>query len=172
MLTIHGNENVETSLYATYSDLGIVSVAFQRATVGQRIELSDGVTALPLVAEHADQYEQALNYVLSVGERNLLIGNDTGWYSCPTWEALVEIGLDVAVLDCTSGGVVYRQHHMGVAAVAEMKQEMLRRGILREGSRVIANHFSHNGHMLHDQLCAYFEPHGIEVGYDGMNVEL
>ncbi len=175
-LTIHGNEQVQVSLYATYSDPSILAVSFSLAKAGEVIELPDGVTALPLEASHASDFEHALNYVLSVNGRSLLIGNDTGWYSEATWELLSDRhsdrNLDIVVLDCTSGAIEYREHHLGVQAVLDMKQEMLRRGIINESTRFIANHFSHNGKMLHEDLKRFFEPRGIEVGYDGREEEL
>jgi phosphoribosyl 1,2-cyclic phosphate phosphodiesterase len=33
---------------------------------------------------------------------------------------------------------------------------------------VVANHFSHNGGANYEALCQWFAPHGIEVAYDGM----
>ncbi len=43
-------------------------------------------------------------------------------------------------------------------------------GCLGEDSRVIANHFSHNGHALHTDLEEIHGPAGIEVGHDGMTL--
>ena len=171
-LIVHGNEQVAVTLYAMYSDPSILAVEYQEAKPGETIALSDGVTATPVIASHAAEFELALNYVLHVDGRSILVGNDTGWYVDSTWDALAEMGLDVVVLDCTAGDVDYRDHHLGVEGVAAAKQEMLRRGIIREDTRFIANHFSHNGHMLHDALERFFAPHGIEVGYDGLEVEV
>jgi phosphoribosyl 1,2-cyclic phosphate phosphodiesterase len=36
----------------------------------------------------------------------------------------------------------------------------------------VVNHFSHHGQTLHEELCAWFAPHGIQVGYDGMVIDV
>jgi phosphoribosyl 1,2-cyclic phosphate phosphodiesterase len=45
-------------------------------------------------------------------------------------------------------------------------------GALAPNARKIATHFRHNGAALCDELTEYFTPHGIEVAYDGMVVEV
>ena len=34
----------------------------------------------------------------------------------------------------------------------------------------VVNHFSHNGNAMHAELCDFFEPKGIVVGYDGLEL--
>ena len=34
------------------------------------------------------------------------------------------------------------------------------------------NHFSHNGHLLYDELVKLAAPHDIEISYDGMKLTL
>ncbi len=125
-----------------------------------------------LKASHAGHEEKALNYVIEREGSALLIGNDTGWWSEETWADIGKFRLDVAVLDCTYGLAAPEQRawHLGAGAVVSMRDELRRRGALKAGARVIANHFSHNGGGSHQELCDWFAPHGIEVGYDGMTL--
>ena len=61
---------------------------------------------------------------------------------------------------------------MGAPDVVEFRDELMSRGALGEDCRVIANHFSHNGYWLHSDLEQFLNPEGIEVGFDGMTVEV
>jgi len=124
----------------------------------------------PLEASHAVPEEEALNYVIECGDVALLIANDTGWWEEPTWEAVRRFRLDAAIIDCTYGllNPDHRAWHLGAGAVVEMRDRLAEMGVLKSGAYVVANHFSHNGVGLYEDLCDWFSPHGIEVGYDGM----
>ena len=37
---------------------------------------------------------------------------------------------------------------------------------------MVLTHFSHNGHMLHDELVAAARPEGFDVAYDGVIYEI
>ena len=39
------------------------------------------------------------------------------------------------------------------------------------GGTFVANHFSHNGHWLYEDLENFFKPHNILVAYDGMEID-
>lgn len=137
------------------------------------VTVSGDLNVLAIGANHAPELD-ALNYILSRGGRKLLISNDTGFWSPASWRTASEQQVDCAVIDTTMA-LVYAGHdqgHMGVEAVVRFRDELLKRGALAPGARVIANHFSHNGNSLHHELEAFFRPHGIEVGFDGMKLEI
>ena len=113
-----------------------------------------------------------MNYRIEGGGRAALLGHDTGWYDAPSWESAGEKPLDLLVLDCTYGNSDSDRGHLGCPAVVRFRDELAKRGGLASEARVIATHFSHNGGWLHEDLEAYFQPHGIEVAYDGMKVAL
>ena len=45
-------------------------------------------------------------------------------------------------------------------------------GALRPTGLAVVNHFSHNGLNLHEELCDGFAPYGIQVGYDGLVLDV
>ena len=139
---------------------------------GEWISLDNGVRALPLAADH-DRSETCVFYLFEVDGKFLLQANDTGWFPDATWAMLRDYSLDVVVLDSTSGSIKDGKHgHMGCNWVVTARDQMLKEGILKPEHRCIANHFSHNGGWLHEELEAYLGPQGIEVGYDGMHPAL
>ena len=169
-LTLYGSRKVADLLHQRLAPpVEECSADFCVVRPGQEIDLGGGRTVLCLAAAH-DAAEECLNFLLRSPKETILVGNDTGWWPEETWERLAEERLDVVVLDCTYGlGNTYGGH-LGVEQVLAARQELLRLGALHASSRVVANHFSHNGHCLHADLQAALEPEGIEVGYDGMVV--
>ena len=61
-----------------------------------------------------------------------------------------------------------RSYHLGAFATLAMRDRLQELGVLREGCCCVANHFSHNGVTLHEELCDFFGAHGMETGHDGM----
>jgi len=141
-----------------------------RVRTYERVELRTG-TAFPLIAAH-DPNETCHLYYIEKNGKSILYGHDTGTIPEETWEWLKDKKLDLAILECTMGLGDYRETHMNVEAVLESKERMIGYGMLKPDSRIVVTHFSHNAGLLHTELCAIFEPRGIEVAYDGMALEL
>ncbi len=127
---------------------------------------------LPIPASHSS-YLNPVNYILFRRGRTLLAAFDTGWYSEQTWSALNEWQFDVLVAECTTGHKSDPMNeHLSVHSVKRMHSELKRRGCLKDTSRFVTVHFSHDGGLLHEDLERVFCGTGIEVGYDGMVVEV
>ncbi len=171
-LTVHGNSRVGQMLNeAFHESLERCSLDFCEVNVGQTIELDKPRSATAIRAQH-DPDEVCLNYILQSGDHHVLVGNDTGWWDEETWQVLGQYRFDAAIVDCTAGTLDYREYHMNAEAVIDARTRLLKCGAIDEASRVIANHFSHNGGLNHSQLVDKLAPAGIEVGYDGMEIEL
>lgn len=125
-----------------------------------------------IVAQH-DPKQVCLNYLISDGNRTLLYASDTGWYEPPTWRFLAGMRIDAAVIECTKGPVEGGyMAHLCIPEVIRMRERLVQEGVLRSDGRVVTTHHSHLGGLLHDELEAALNPHGIEVGYDGMTFEI
>ncbi|GIO34831.1 MULTISPECIES: MBL fold metallo-hydrolase [Paenibacillus] len=136
----------------------------------ERTQLQTAVV-VPLPASH-DPNETCLLYYIEKDGKTLLYGHDSGWFPEETWQWLQGKRLDLAILECTVGQINYRQSHMNVDAVLETKQRFEEFGILKPDAQIVVTHFSHNGQLSHSDLVDIFTPHGIQVAYDGMNLEL
>lgn len=126
---------------------------------------------LPLRASHFPE-RGGLNFVVQRGGKTLLYGMDSGWFPEDSWEAQRAFRFDLVVLDCTHGPVPGGAYHGGTDTVIKARERMLAEGTADAATRFVANHFSHNGGWLHDELVAALAPHGIEVAYDGLVIEL
>ncbi len=170
-LNIYGNAKVGQRLAAELEGTPeACAMSFSQIEAFGELDLGDA-TAVALPARHAPD-QQAFIFLLAVGGSEVLIGHDTGWFADEVWEYLASRRLSYALLDCTYGTNDLREGHMGGAAVIETARRLEDLGALAEDCRVIATHFSHNCLKMHDELAEYFAAHGIEVAYDGMEVEV
>ena len=112
------------------------------------------------------------NYIFEREGKSLLYGQDSGWFLEEHWQAQLGRRFDVVVLDCTGGPRDAGRHHGNVDLVIRTKERMLELGTASSATRFIANHFSHNGGLLYEELVDLLSPHEIEVSFDGMIVEV
>ena len=138
--------------------------AFQEADVA-------GYRVTPLLAAH-DRSEACYIFLVEKDGKALLYGNDTGIFPESTWAHIANRRLSLVSLDCTTGKFPEGSNHMGVEDVLTVKRRLVEMGCADEQTQFVATHFSHNGHMLHEELVSFFEPHGVLVAYDGMSIEV
>ncbi|WP_062108832.1 MBL fold metallo-hydrolase [Bacillus niameyensis] len=127
----------------------------------------------PLLADH-DQLETCLLFYIEKDGKNILYGNDTGWFPEDTWEFLKGKKIDLAILDCTGAynGTKRSRNHMCIETILEVQRVFQEESILNEGGQIIVTHFSHNSGFLHEEFEEAFTPYGIKVAYDGMIINL
>ncbi len=117
-------------------------------------------------------------YLIEKGGKSILYMHDTG-LGCDAALAMlrerVKKPIDLVSMDCTYGPNPLPEGysgHMGFAENVRLKEMFLKDGLADGHTRFVSNHFSHNGHMLYDEMCRFMEPHGIEIAYDGMVAEV
>lgn len=143
---------------------------FHRVLPFQPVE-TQTATIVPLLADH-DSFETCLLYMIEKDGKTILYGNDSGWFPDETWAYLKDKQFDLVILECTTGRSTNRRNHMNVDAVLDTKKWMDENGVLKLGAPIYVTHFSHNAGLLHEDLIAIFQPHGIHVAYDGLIVEI
>lgn len=116
----------------------------------------------------------SLFYRIEEEGRSLLYAHDTGLWGEEVWAHLASEGrLSAVSLDCTFGPTHSDYTgHMGFSQNLQVKERMERSGLVQPGARFICHHFSHNGGMLHEEMCARMNPEGFDIAYDGMTVEI
>lgn len=136
------------------------------------------LSVFPLLANH-DPNQLCYNYLFSTPHWSFLQAFDTGWYSEEVWERLRKVTsrrpLDLVIMDCTMGKIEIgkkRGGHLGVKGIIEMKEKLSSYGSLKDSCRFTATHFSHAGGLFHQELEEALSPEGIEVAFDGMEIEL
>lgn len=173
-IAVFGNAEVMEMLHAAVPKPDTVNLDLRPPLQPlQPVTTPTGDAVLPLPADHAPG-AFVLRITRARDNKTLFYGHDSGLYPDATLGALADgPPLDVALLDCTSGGQATKNRgHLGVDGVLQMVSELRGRGAITDATRVIATHFSHNGGLLHEELVRTFLPHGVEVAFDGMLVRV
>jgi len=130
-----------------------------------------GYEIFPVRAHHLTE-EDAHNFVISDSQSTLLYGTDTGIWDDPTWEALQDIKLDCLILECSEGfaSTAY-DGHLDANEFEMVLNRLRKQGTVSDQTKVWTTHHSQQGEATYDELCRHFEPMGVNIGYDGVNIE-
>ncbi len=129
-----------------------------------------GYTVTPLEAVHAlGSGEQPFFYLIEKDGKRIIYGHDTDLFPDSVMEFLRGKHCDLVSLDCTNGilNVSYKGH-MGIDDNLTMREKLISIGAADETTVFIANHFSHNGLVPHEEMERRLP--GFRVAYDGMTV--
>jgi phosphoribosyl 1,2-cyclic phosphate phosphodiesterase len=80
--------------------------------------------------------------------------------------------LNAVSMDCTNGREPGGKTHMSIEDIVVLKKRLVNAGLADEKTIFAANHFSHNGHILHAELEQTLAPHNIIPAWDGMVLAL
>lgn len=137
---------------------------------GSKVMLYGDVELTALQANHGAP--DSLFYAFRSKDYSLLIANDTGWFPDQSWDLLKNFSFDAVIVDCCYMHRDHVQGHLGGETFVRVFEELRKLGALKENACLVANHFSHNPNLSHEELCAWLNPVGIEVGFDGMEIGL
>lgn len=174
VLTVYGNDRVGLQINHGTQGFGGPGgpVQFKRVVPFAPTKLEGGYTFTALTALH-DRSQQCYLYLIEDKQgKRMLYGHDTGLFVPETMAALKGVHLDLVMLDCTMGKYRDGGNHMGIEDCFEMKERLTANGSIDASTRMVLTHFSHNGHMLHDELVAAAQPKGFDVAYDGVIYEI
>lgn len=157
----------------SYESLGIDPIPVSPDGSTKYVEDGKDFKLTAFLANHAPGMNPC-TFIVERSGKKLFVCNDTGYFSEQVWEKLSNAHADAIVIDCTYGCKVgnIRNGHMSGDIVLEMIDRMRVINALSEEAVVVANHFSHNGDCTHAELEAFFNPHGIVVGYDGLEIDV
>lgn len=169
-LKIYGNKLSLSRVEDTVKELSKSNLILHLAEPFKAFKAGEA-NVTPLLADHTPD-QTCLIYIFEFKGKAILHGYDSGWFPDETWKILEAYKLDLAILDCTNGGLPGVKGHMGVEGILKAKEHMLMKGVADKDTTFIATHFSHNGGLLHEQLEAELLPRNILVAYDGFSIEI
>lgn len=116
--------------------------------------------------------EDCLIYAITDGKSSILYANDTGELSTEVDEYLKKTGLKFSLvsMDCARG-LLPGDGHMGWAEVLKLRERLVAIGAADQSTRFVLNHLSHMNDMTHAQWVAFAAPYGIDVAWDGLEIE-
>lgn len=128
-------------------------------------------TVTALKANHAPG-QTAYIYLIDNGKSTLLYLHDTGRLYDEVYDYLIEnnIKADLVSLDCTFGLLKSGGGHLGLDSCQIERDKLIENGIADKNTRMIINHFSHNGKAIYDEMVPIAKKLGFDTSYDGMEV--
>lgn len=130
-----------------------------------------GYRITPVEATHIPG-EDCHNLLFQKNGKTLLYATDTGIWNEDTWRFLNNFKVDLLILECTDGfDPTPYEGHLDIKECVEVVERLRASGILKPDSKVVTTHHSARGLAIHCELEQALNPHGIEVGYDGLVVE-
>lgn len=143
----------------------------------QEVRLGDEYRVQSVTATHNAPGVEPMVYIkeLATGSQ-VFYGSDTGTLTDGTWGRLAAGGWRF--------GVFVLEHSFGVAPRPDYPYHMDPRtflaeigrareaGVLTREKNIYATHLSHLGHTTHERFSEQVEPHGYEIGHDGMTVNV
>lgn len=126
-------------------------------------------TVTSLAANHAT-CKEAVHFIISDGEKSLFYGLDGAWLLYDEVTAIKKTGIDLAVLDATVGNITgdYRVfEHNNLEMVKQMKASLE-----KYVKRFCISHMARTLHQSHAELAKYMKQYGIDVAYDGYEIEI
>jgi len=134
-----------------------------------------GYTVIPLPARHGNEKLGAFIYVIQKDGKSVLWAHDTGKFRSETVAYLKESGIrfDFVSLDCTlKRGEPITGGHMDLDRCLEMLALLRENGNADDRTRVMLSHIGHLVERTHEELSQEARPYGIEVAYDGLELEI
>lgn len=140
---------------------------------GDTLELQSGYRVTVLPALHSAKLGKF--YLIEKGGKSILYAHDTDIFPDKAWEILqkaVSKPIDLVSLDCTNGPLPHDYiGHMGLAEDGVVIERLKKLGLADGHTRFFCNHFSHNGHLLYDELRPLAAQYGMDVTFDGCTAE-
>jgi len=166
--TVYGNANILDGFEGSFGQASHLPRTLIKSFESSKIL---GYTVTPILAYHKLD-EDSMNFIIQ-SDKTFLYATDTGVYQDATWEFLQGWKFDAAVIECTDG-VRPTEYwgHLSCDELIGMVGRLRTMGCLSERSRVVTTHHSAAGMATHAELEACLNPHGIEVGFDGMLMEI
>ncbi len=140
---------------------------FVRCSAGD--ELTVGKYTLTVFPGNHGTADFCVHYIIDDGERKLFYGLDGAWLRYEEFCAIRGTHIDLGVFDGTIGdrdGDYRIFEHNNLHMVEEMKKTLQ-----PYISRFFISHLARTLHLPHDETAARLAPSGIEVAYDGCEVE-
>lgn len=182
----HPKEDYEINFYSGIRTYQILKESFNQVDTQRYLKANylkpnqeykiGEYTIVPLIANHDFTSTPYIYYIEKDGKK-MVYGNDSGFFCDEAINILKKYGkLDFINLDCTGGlnkseGIWWIDNHMCLESNILFKKKLEKEGIIDSHTKVVATHFSHNGHATHDELVEAAKNSGIIIAYDGLVVE-
>lgn len=133
-----------------------------------------GYQITPLRARHNEAIGSSL-YIIRKDDKCIFWGFDTGRFHEDVLEYIQTSGerFDFVVLDCTlKENEQITEAHMDLTWCKEMADKLRKIGAVDKKTRIMVSHIGHLVEQTHEELCEAAARYGMEVAFDGLEIEI
>lgn len=170
-LNIYGNSFVMETLRKSLDDMEELKINLHEIREGKE-EKTDGYRILPVRGNHGSQRGFSHSYIIQKDEKTLLYALDSGSYDEDQFALIQEYQYDAVIMEGTTGLNEQYGGHMCLVNNIRIRERLKENKCLRENSRFLLTHLSPHWCPPHDWYESIVASEGLELAYDGLQIEI
>lgn len=170
-LNIYGNSFVMETLRKSLDDMEELKINLHEIKEGKE-EKTDGYRILPVRGNHGSQRGFSHSYIIQKDEKTLLYALDSGSYDEDQFALIQEYQYDAVIMEGTTGLNEQYGGHMCLVNNIRIRERLKENKCLRENSRFLLTHLSPHWCPPHDWYESIVASEGLELAYDGLQIEI
>lgn len=170
-LNIYGNSFVMETLRKSLDDMEELKINLHEIKEGKE-EKTDGYRILPVRGNHGSQQGFSHSYIIQKDGKTLLYALDSGSYDEDQFALIQEYQYDAVIMEGTTGLNEQYGGHMCLMNNIRIRDRLKENKCLRENSRFLLTHLSPHWCPPHDWYESIVASEGLELAYDGLQIEV
>ena len=170
-LNIYGNSFVMETLRKSLDDMEELKINLHEIREGKE-EKTDGYRILPVRGNHGSQQGFSHSYIIQKDGKTLLYALDSGSYDEDQFALIQEYQYDAVIMEGTTGLNEQYGGHMCLVNNIRIRDRLKENKCLRENSRFLLTHLSPHWCPPHDWYESIVASEGLELAYDGLQIEI
>ena len=170
-LNIYGNSFVMETLRKSLDDMEELKINLHEIKEGKE-EKTDGYRILPVRGNHGSQQGFSHSYIIQKDGKTLLYALDSGSYDEDQFALIQEYQYDAVIMEGTTGLNEQYGGHMCLMNNIRIRDRLKENKCLRENSRFLLTHLSPHWCPPHDWYESIVASEGLELAYDGLQIEI
>jgi phosphoribosyl 1,2-cyclic phosphate phosphodiesterase len=170
-LNIYGNSFVMETLRKSLDDMEELKINLHEIKEGKE-EKTDGYRILPVRGNHGSQQGFSHSYIIQKDEKTVLYALDSGSYDEDQFALIQEYQYDAVIMEGTTGLNEQYGGHMCLVNNIRIRDRLKENKCLRENSRFLLTHLSPHWCPPHDWYESIVASEGLELAYDGLQIEV
>lgn len=170
-LNVYGNKYTIEVLKHSFKEDQSRKMVFNEVLEGKEFE-TNGYWIMPVRGNHGIEKGLAHSYMIRKENKTILYALDTGTYDDDQFQLIKRFQYDLIIMEGTTGLNEQYGGHMCLQNNIQIRDELDKCGCLRHNSRFILTHMSPHWCPPHDWYESIVESEGMELAYDGMQIEI
>ena len=171
-LRIFGNATVYDKVRAIMDkDPGGYAMEVTKVEPFRKYATAD-ITFIGLPANHHDNENRGLNYIIEKNGKTLLYALDSGYFLPESLAEIKKHKFDLVVAEGTYGYGAESETHCNFRKLEEIYNMFVAEKLLKNGSRFCVSHISPHFTPIHEDIAPVMAEKGITIAYDGLKLNL